>query len=110
MTGLQITALILFPIALARVTQLINGDLITDPIRAWAMNRWGETSTPVYFLECPWCVSIWLGFPAAWLTTSLAGLSAWFIPLLALASSHLVGLGAQLVPADKIEILDEPTR
>jgi hypothetical protein len=104
MTGLQITALLLYFLALARATQLINGDLITDPIRAAAMNRWGAKSTVVYFLECPWCVSIWLAFPGAWLTLELADLPLWLIPWLALAGSHATGLAARLIPNDDAEI------
>lgn len=130
---LQAISLLVYALAVARLTRLVVTDRITDAPRRWlsirlwapyvredvarklfpgvveaygvrearrlvAMERLddgAEPPLPVYLLTCPWCVSVYVGFPAA-LLVYLAGSSPWlFVPALALAFSQFTGLLAQ---------------
>jgi hypothetical protein len=92
---------LVYALAVARATKLINSDRITKAPRTWALKRLPEGSIWAYFVVCPWCVSIWLSVPAAPLTWYFGGLevpgvSAWLpIPALALAYSAFTGYLAQ---------------
>lgn len=111
MTVSQWLALILFFPALARLTVLINDDLITDWLRVWAAHKFGPQSTAVYFLECPWCVSMWFGFAFAPATLALAGQPWYLFPFLALAGSWVTGMSAQFTGNDddgtEIEVVEQ---
>lgn len=103
--GLTILLLILYALSLLRVTRLINADTITDPIRIAAAHAFGPESTVVYFLQCPWCVSIWLAFGTGWIVPVLTPLPLWIWPFLALAASYLAGIAAAIDrDADDLEI------
>lgn len=43
-----------------RLTRLVTGDLITEPIRRWIDNRYGEESKAADFVRCPWCIGFWI--------------------------------------------------
>lgn len=101
---LTILTLILWALALARLTRLINADEITDPLRLAVMRKTGPESKWAYFLQCPWCISMWLGFITAALPIGLTGLSWWLLPLVALAGSQVTGLLAQL-DQEELEII-----
>lgn len=93
--------LLVYALALARVTKLVNSDRITKAPRTWAMKRLPEGSIWAYFLACPWCISMWLGVVAAPVTWWWGGLqvdgvpSALAVPALALAYSAFTGYLAQ---------------
>jgi len=103
MTLPAVVVLVIWVLALARVTRLINADEITDPMRIWVMHKTGVESTASYFVRCPWCVSMWLGLASAPFALWLADLSLWLWPVVALAGSHITGLLAGLDRED-IEI------
>jgi hypothetical protein len=107
MDSLTFVILVLYVLAVMRVTRLINKDSITDPIRIAAMRRWGEESTQAYFLQCPWCVSMWLSLISAPFVLSALDLSLWLWPLLAFAASHLTGIGAGLDPEETEIVIEE---
>lgn len=108
MTETDVLAMILWVLALMRVTRLINADEITDPIRLAIMRRTGPESKWSYFVQCPWCVSMWLGVPTAALMVWWMDASWWWVPLLGLAGSHLTGLAAQLDSSDiEIEVEED---
>lgn len=113
------TALIVlvYALAVARVTRLINADRITQRPRMWLENvlwfRWerslgnvGALIEPedrphidpplgVYLLTCPWCVSIYVGAVAAPIAYWW-GAEPWLlVPALALAFSQVTGLMAK---------------
>jgi hypothetical protein len=74
-----------------------HGRRSTDS-RAWA--------AALYFLGCPWCVSIWIAIPAALFPVLTLGMPTWWIVPIGLAASMLTGLFAPL-GADEIDIEDE---
>jgi hypothetical protein len=106
--------LIVFALAVARVTTLVTSDRITRAPRerflAWAWSRawpnpepsWqvvraggGDPPLLAYLIECPWCVSIYVAAVAAplwyWLGTNPRVL----VPAVALAFSYVTGFLAQ---------------
>ncbi len=98
-----VVLLVLWVLALARLTRLVNADQITDPLRIAVARRWGENGYASYFLACPWCVSIWLGFATAPFVLWLSDLRWWTLPLVALAGSEVTGFLAQ---ADRTEVVE----
>lgn len=101
MTAFTLVTLLLYALALARLTKLVNDDVITDPLRARLARRFNSTHpTVVYFVECPWCVSVWLGAATSPLIVEALNLPWYFIVLLTLAGSQLTGLISHTYPAD----------
>lgn len=96
--------LILYMLAVARLTTLITHDEITRPAREWLIQRFDATRRIhrllVYLLGepdgdavgCPWCVSIWVGAltaPTLWAWSN----RPWFmVALIALAVSQTSGM------------------
>jgi hypothetical protein len=104
---LLVLAVVLYVLAVARITRLINADEITDPVRVAIGRRYGFESRWFYLVSCAWCVSFWIGLATAPLLTHALGLPIWWAPLLALAASQLTGLGSQLDNTDlDIEVED----
>jgi hypothetical protein len=101
----------LWVLALARVTRLVVSDRLTDFLRIWAYRRSrGAETMLTYFVQCPWCVSMWLGLGSSWAVFLLTGWDWWLYPLLSLAGSYAVGVLAEnLEPDDdaEIEIVDD---
>lgn len=50
-------------LAVYRLTKLVIDDKITEPLRDWVFAQPGveEGRGVAYLLQCPWCVSIWVG-------------------------------------------------
>lgn len=103
MTLTTVVVLVAWVLALARVTRLINADEITDPLRIWVMHKTGVESTWTYFVQCPWCVSMWIGLATAWLPLVLTDAPLWLWPFIALGGSHVTGVLAGL-DRENIEI------
>jgi hypothetical protein len=102
---------LVYALAVARVTRLVNADRITETPRAWLLDRLWTRAAPwvpagdreradlplsVYLVTCPWCVSIYVGLVAAPLVYFLGENPIFLIPALALAFSQVVGLLAQV--------------
>lgn len=128
--GQGILVVVVYTLAVMRITRLINGDTILDRFRLIparkahtarnAMNaarrsgqhetakhfddvqrRW---STVLYFIECPWCVGMWVCLLTAWVP-----MAYWHLPLVqyigfALAASHLIGVFAFAADTEEIEV------
>lgn len=131
--GYAILVLTIWALAVMRLTRLINADTILDAPRLWIaarvkesklaadeahalgqtvrsdifrrrQHRWAKT---MYFVQCPWCVGMWLAFVTAWVplyfhTSQVARYIA-----LALACSHLIGVCARFADTEEIEIEDD---
>lgn len=80
-------------LATARLTTLLNDDVVAAPVRAWAGRR-GDTAA--YFVGCPWCVSIYTGAAVAAATYAWHAYWPVQVGLLLLTASYLTGLLAEL--------------
>lgn len=92
---------LLYLLAVIRLTKLVVFDTITQPFRALLDRRLRKGSRITYVVHCPWCISVWLGAAAAPFAVLAADLSWWTLPLLVFASSHLAGLLAGVVIIDE---------
>lgn len=97
-------ALSLFVLTAARLTRLVNADIIGDPVRVRAARWRGPDSTLVYFLGCVWCVGLWLSLLLAIPTVAYLGWPWWSLLPLGLSASHIVGLLARLDDDEDIDI------
>jgi len=96
--------LVLYALAVTRVTTLVTHDEITRPAREYLVAQFDPYRRThrvlVYLLGapdgdgigCPWCVSIWIGFTTApiiylWGTTPII-----LVSVLALAVSQVTGM------------------
>lgn len=131
--GLDVVAVaVVYVLAVARVTRLINFDVVFDPVRLWVARRlsaagravrecegsvggpvvgvlerrrarWGAVS---YFLGCPWCVSVWVAGLSAWVPLWHSGNVVAVYVGVVLAVSHVVGVGSGLADGgEDIEIV-----
>lgn len=100
-------AVIVLPIyvlAVARLTRLVNYDIILDTMATAVASRaeddersvkeQGRWAKLLEFIGCPWCVSFWWALVGAVPVVLVLHWSLWWIPVLALACSHLVGRDA----------------
>lgn len=89
---MTVLILVVWVLAVARVTRLLTRDKLTEPFRAWVLDRRGADSQVAYLVHCAWCSSVWIGFASAPAAVAAAGLSWWLLPVIALAGSHVVGM------------------
>lgn len=54
--------LVVYALAVYRLTVLVTADFITERPRRWVMSRGDTWAT---FITCPWCTSVWLA--AGWI-------------------------------------------
>lgn len=108
--AMDVVVIGLWMLSVARITRLLTRDSITDFIRIWAYKRSGGNETMLTdFVQCAWCVGMWVSFATAWVGPVLTGWDWWLYPLLAFSGSYLTGLmAANLEPDDEpeIEIID----
>lgn len=95
---------VVYVLAVARLTRLVNHDTILDPVRITVARVFGPDSAVVYFLGCPWCVGMWLSLATAILPVLLVGLPWWWFILVGLATSHVIGLAAPLAADEDMDI------
>ena len=121
---------VVWVLAVARVTRLVNQDVVFDPVRLWVASRvrgageaaaaaevldrvgagrvWrrGERrwSTVEYFLSCPWCVGMWVAAVSAWVPLWHShNVVAVYVGVV-LAASHVVGVAAELLNDDDVVV------
>jgi hypothetical protein len=115
--GHTILILIIYVLAVMRVTRLINADTVLDPPRL-AIARRGRDyesspterkrwTTALYFVQCPWCVGFWLCLASAYLPVHLVGWPWWALFPVALAASHLVGVFAFAADTEEIDVEED---
>lgn len=103
--------LLVFALAVARVTRFITADKLSegwrDKLTDWGWRRWranvpvharamADEPLPVYLLTCPWCASIYVAAPAAVIWWLWGDSSYAFVPALWLAFSQFTGLLAKI--------------
>jgi hypothetical protein len=91
--------LLVYALAVARVTGLIVADSITEPIRDAIVvkldDRPGSAGELVSTLiTCPWCAGMWVSLAAAPLVWFWGDSPVMLIPALALAFSQVTGMTA----------------
>jgi Protein of unknown function (DUF1360) len=129
----MILILVIYALAVARITRLINGDTILDRPRLWIAarekqhrevadaikidpsqvktleyhesiaRRW---STALYFVQCPWCVGMWLTLATAWIPLWYADNAVARYLGVALAASHLIGVFAFAADTEEMDYED----
>jgi hypothetical protein len=125
---------VVWVLAVARVTRLVNSDVVFDPVRLWVARRLsgltravaemeelrplsvqaarlrkvqGRWNTLSYFIGCPWCVGLWVAVFTAWVPLWFSGNRVAVYVGVVLAASHVVGLGARLADdGEDIEIVE----
>jgi hypothetical protein len=131
--GYAILVLAVYVLALARLTRLINADKITDRLRTYPasklreatlvhteavahgqtaraamfrdrMARWDKV---LYFVQCPWCVGMWLAFGTVWAPMYFHENPVVRYVAVALAASHLIGVCARFADTEEIDIEDD---
>lgn len=79
--------------AVARVTRLVNRDVLLDKPRAWLLRRLvaGGHDQLAYLVVCPWCLSMYIGaaFAGAW--SAWGSHTAYMAVCLALTASYATG-------------------
>jgi hypothetical protein len=130
--GCAVLVLVLYTLAVARVTRLVNADTILDPFRIWLAGRVRANKTAAImtreralpgaesyddaaarwtvaleFTQCPWCVGMWAALAAAYLPVWLIGWPWWALLPVGLAASHLVGVSARFADTEDISIEDD---
>jgi hypothetical protein len=130
----MLLTLVIYVLAVARLTRLINGDTILDPARLWLATRqkqhWSiahglqanldqaelydhhrdvarRWQTALYFVQCPWCVGMWLTMATAWLPIYYSDNPVVRYVGIALATSHLIGVFAFAADTEEVDYEDE---
>lgn len=130
----MLLTLTIYALAIARLTRLINADTILDKPRLalalrekqhWSIahglqanldqaelyehhrvvaRRW---STALYFVQCPWCVGLWLTLATAWIPLWYSCNPVARYVGIALAASHLIGVFAFAADTEQVDYEDE---
>lgn len=93
--------LLVYALAVARVTGLIVADSITEPIRDGIVKRLDDRPHTLGawitdLIECPWCIGMWVSLVVAPLVWFWGDSPVMLIPALALAFSQVTGMTANL--------------
>lgn len=89
--------LLVYALAVARVTGLVVADTITEPLRDRIIAHLDDRphtlgNAIATLITCPWCSSIWLSFIAAPLVWFWGDSPVMLVPALALAFSQVAGM------------------
>ena len=93
--------LLVYALAVARLTGLITADTITEPVRdritLWLDDSPGSVGEWFSALiTCPWCASVWVAFIASPLIWFWGESPFMLIPAVALAFSQIAGMTSNL--------------
>lgn len=115
--GHTILILILYVLAAARLTRLINHDTITDPIRLAITQKTRDPNTTsktrerwavvLYWTTCPWCAGLWICIFTTWIPLYFPYNPYAQYGLIALAASHLIGIASPAADTENTEIVDD---
>ena len=112
--GYTVLILVIYVLAAARLTRLVNADTVLDGPRLAIARRARDTAasgperrrwtTSLYFVQCPWCVGFWICLFSAYLPVHLVRWPWWALVPVALAASHLIGVFAFAADTEEIEV------
>lgn len=93
--------LLVYALAVARVTGLIVADSITEPIRDWVTVRLDDRPATLgqaitTLITCPWCAGMWVSLVAAPLVWFWGDWPVMLIVAIALAFSQVAGMTSNL--------------
>jgi hypothetical protein len=92
--------LVVYALAVARITGLIAQDDLTAPLRRGLLARLPARPRLEHWVDdlisCPWCVSIWIAAPAAPLMWWYGSRPWVALPAIALAFSQTTGMLSRL--------------
>lgn len=93
--------LLVYALAVARVTGLIVADSITEPIRDWITVRLDDRPATLgqaitTLITCPWCAGMWVSLVAAPLVWFWGDWPVMLIVAIALAFSQVAGMTSNL--------------
>lgn len=101
MMAVTATLLIVYALAVSRVTGLLVLDSITEPARdkmiAWLDDRPATMGSAIATLiTCPWCTGMWVSLVAAPLVWFFGTSPVMLVPAIALAFSQVTGMIASI--------------
>ena len=131
-TGYAVLVLIIYNLAVMRITRLINADTITSFVRVYPATKVREATlarneavahgrgteaaryarqeqrwaTVFDFVQCPWCVGWWVALAGAAVPVWWIGWPWWAAFPVAAAASHVVGVCARFADTEEIEITE----
>lgn len=83
-----------------RLVRLLTTDVVFARFRAWVARRYGEESKAAYFVECPWCTSMYLALGPALAAVWWPDNRGVLFVLLALTASASAGLIATRIDTE----------
>lgn len=97
MTLPDAVTLIVYALAVARLTGLIVADAITEPVRdaliGWLDDRPNTLGSAIATLiTCPWCAGMWIALAASPLVWFFGDHPVMLVPAIALAFSQVAGM------------------
>lgn len=93
--------LVIYALAVTRVTGLVVSDSITEPVRDWIIDHLDDRPATLgaaiaTLITCPWCAGMWISLAAAPLVWFLGDTPVMLIGALALALSQVAGMISNL--------------
>jgi hypothetical protein len=93
--------LLVYALAVARVTGLIVSDTITEPARDWALGWLDDRPATLgsfiaALIQCPWCAGMWVSLLASPMVWFWGDSPVMLIPAIALAFSQVTGMISNL--------------
>ena len=131
-TATAVLIMVVYTLAVMRITRLINADKIADGLRLYPATKARQATLMAYeaeahdqdqshdhnlkraarwsgvleFMQCPWCVGWWVALAGAIIPVLAIGWPWWAMFGVALAASHLVGVLARFADTEEISIED----
>jgi hypothetical protein len=89
--------LLIYALAVARLTGLVTADGITEPARDALITKLDDRPATLGafvadLIQCPWCAGMWLSLIAAPLVWAWGDSPVMLIPAIALAFSQVTGM------------------
>lgn len=93
--------LLVYALAVTRLTGLVVSDSLTEPARDWIIEHLDDRPATLgqaiaTLITCPWCAGMWISLVAAPLVWFWGGSPVMLIPALALAFSQVTGMISNL--------------